>query len=47
MPPLPIAGILHLAPPRVMAVGSLAGWVWLAVALALVVAAGLVLASRR
>ena len=47
MPPLSIAGILHLAPPRLLTVSSLAGWVWLAVALALVVAAGLVLASRR
>ncbi len=30
-----------------VALGSLAAWLWLAVALALVVGAGLVLASRR
>ena len=43
---MPFAEI-HPVPPAVTPDGSLAGWILLAVLLALVVAGGLVLASRR
>jgi hypothetical protein len=44
--PVPVVE-LHAVPPAVTPDGSLAGWVVLAVLLAVVVAGGLVIASRR
>jgi hypothetical protein len=38
---------LHPMPPAATQGSSLEGWVWIAVILAVVVASGLVLASRR
>jgi hypothetical protein len=38
---------LHPAPPAPMPGSSLMGWIWLTVILAVIVAGGLVLASRR
>ena len=42
-----LAGSVHAAPPAALPDGSLTGWIWLTVVLALVVAGGVVLASRR
>lgn len=39
--------VVHPAPPAPIQSGSLDGWVWLMVVLALVVAGGVVLTSRR
>lgn len=44
---IPIPASLHPAPPAELTTGSLTGWVLLAMVLALVLACGLVLASRR
>jgi hypothetical protein len=38
---------LHASPPAIVPDGSIESWVWLAVVLAIVVASGLVIASRR
>jgi hypothetical protein len=38
---------IHAVPPATAPDGSLGAWLWLIVALALLVAGGLVLASRR
>jgi hypothetical protein len=38
---------VHASPPAAVPDGSIEGWLWLAVILAIVVASGLVLASRR
>ncbi len=38
---------IHAGPPAPVPDGSLVGWVWLILVLALLVACGLVLASRR
>jgi hypothetical protein len=38
---------IHPAPPAVQPDGSLSGWIWLTIALALLVAGGIVLTSRR
>ena len=38
---------LHPMPPAVPPTSSLAGWIWFAVVLAVIVASGLVIASRR
>ena len=39
--------IVHPVPPAAQPDGSLSGWLWLAVALALVLASGMIVASRR
>ncbi len=44
---LPLPPSLHPAPPAELTTGSLTGWFLLAMLLALVLACGLVLASRR
>ncbi|HEY5295280.1 MAG TPA: hypothetical protein VIJ70_07375 [Gaiellaceae bacterium] len=44
---IPIPALLHPAPPAELTTGSLTGWFLLAMVLALVLACGLVLASRR
>jgi hypothetical protein len=46
MPPLPLES-LRPAPPVPAPGAPLAAWVWLAIVLALLVAAGVVLASRH
>jgi hypothetical protein len=42
-----LAAIVHPLPQAAVPDGSVGGWIWLMVALALVVAGGLVLMSRR
>jgi hypothetical protein len=44
---IPIPQSLHPAPPAELTTGSLTGWFVLAMVLALLLACGLVLASRR
>jgi len=38
---------LHPAAPATPPAGSLAGWIWLGIAVAIIVAGGLLIASRR
>ena len=38
---------VHPAPPAPVPGGSIAGWIWVGVVLALIVVSGVVLASRR
>ena len=42
-----LASLVHPVPPAPDPGGSLSGWIWLTVVLALVIAGGMVLTSRR
>jgi len=42
-----VASVVHPVPPATPPGGSLSGWIWLLVLLAVVVAGGVVLTSRR